>query len=51
LPSVRRLDRRDVLCDWRPGVGLRLGPHFYNTDEDIERGLTEIKSIVDGLRP
>jgi kynureninase len=45
------LDRRDVLCDWRPGVGLRLGPHFYNTDEDIERGLTEIKSIVDGLRP
>lgn len=45
------LDRRDVLCDWRPGVGLRLGPHFYNTDEDIERGLAEIKSIVDGLRP
>ncbi|MEO6462679.1 MAG: aminotransferase class V-fold PLP-dependent enzyme [Candidatus Eisenbacteria bacterium] len=45
------LDRRDVLCDWRPGVGIRFGPHFYNTDEDVERGLAETKSIVDGLRP
>ena len=40
------LDRRDVLCDWRPGVGIRFGPHFYNTDEDVDRGLTELKSIL-----
>lgn len=45
------LDRRDVLCDWRPGVGIRLGPHFYNSDDDVERGLSELKSVVDGLRP
>lgn len=44
------LDRRDVLCDWRPGVGIRFGPHFYNTDDDVERGLAETRSIVDGLR-
>ena len=44
------LDRRDVLCDWRPGVGIRFGPHFYNTDEDVERGLVELKSIVDTKR-
>ncbi len=46
----RELDRRDVLCDWRPGVGVRFGPHFYNRDEDVERGLAELKDIVDGLR-
>lgn len=46
----KELDRRDVLCDWRPGVGVRFGPHFYNHDEDVERGLAELKDIVDGLR-
>jgi kynureninase len=46
----KELDRRDVLCDWRPGVGVRFGPHFYNNDEDIERGLAELKDIVDGFR-
>jgi len=46
----KELDRRDILCDWRPGVGVRFGPHFYNNDEDVERGLAELKDIVDGLR-
>jgi len=46
----RELDRRDVLCDWRPGVGVRLGPHFYNNDDDVERALGEMKDIVDGMR-
>jgi kynureninase len=54
VPSPERvwaeLDRRDILCDWRPGVGIRFGPHFYNTDDDVERGLTELKSILAGAR-
>jgi kynureninase len=45
----QELDRRDVLCDWRPGVGVRFGPHFYNTVDDVERGLAEMKDIVRGL--
>ena len=45
------LDRRNVLCDWRPGVGVRFGPHFYNTMDDVERGLAEMKDIVRGLAP
>jgi kynureninase len=44
------LDRRDVLCDWRPGVGVRLGPHFYTSDEDVAVALAELKSIVDAMR-
>jgi len=54
VPSPERvwaeLDRRDILCDWRPGVGIRFGPHFYNTDDDVEHGLTELKSILAGSR-
>jgi kynureninase len=42
----KELDRRDVLCDWRPGAGVRFGPHFYNSDEDVERGLAELADIV-----
>jgi kynureninase len=45
----KELDRRNVLCDWRPGVGVRFGPHFYSNDDDVERGLAELKDIVDGL--
>ncbi len=28
--SDRELVARGILCDWRPEVGLRLGPHFFN---------------------
>jgi kynureninase len=42
----KELDRRNVLCDWRPGAGVRFGPHFYNSDEDVERGLAELADIV-----
>jgi kynureninase len=43
----KELDRRDVLCDWRPGAGVRLGPHFYTSDDDVERALAEIEDILE----
>jgi kynureninase len=42
----RELGERQVLCDFRPDVGIRLGPHYYNTDEDIVRALDEIVEIL-----
>jgi kynureninase len=42
-----RLRERGVLVDWRPGVGLRVGPHFFNTDEEVHRFmeiLAEVRS-------
>jgi kynureninase len=42
------LFRRQVLCDYRPGAGIRLGPHFYTSRDDVEHALAEIKSIVGG---
>jgi kynureninase len=31
------LIRREVLVDHRPGAGVRMAPHFYNTEEEIDR--------------
>jgi kynureninase len=43
----RELGERRVLCDFRPGAGIRLGPHFYNTDEELERAVAAIVEIVE----
>lgn len=29
----------DVLCDHRPGAGVRFGPHFFNTAEECARAV------------
>lgn len=43
---VRELARRDILIDFRPGAGIRVGPHFFNTDEEIEVLVREIDQIL-----
>ena len=32
-----RLCEQGIIVDWRPDCGLRVSPHFYNTDDDINR--------------
>ncbi|MEM6290291.1 MAG: aminotransferase class V-fold PLP-dependent enzyme [Myxococcota bacterium] len=32
--------------DWRPGCGLRLGPHFYNTEEEVHRMMDRIVALA-----
>jgi len=44
---VQELARRDVLVDFRPGAGIRIAPHFYTTDEELEITIREIKAILD----
>jgi kynureninase len=46
-PAVHaELEAREILCDYRPDVGLRIGPHFFNTDEEIERVVSAIREIA-----
>jgi kynureninase len=40
------LIRREVIVDYRPGGGIRLAPHFYNTDEEVQRALETLDVIV-----
>jgi kynureninase len=46
LPVSRALKARDFVVDYRPGVGIRVSPHFYNTMEEIDRLMAEMASIV-----
>ena len=43
---VKELERRSILVDYRPGAGIRIGPHFYNTDEEIDQLVDAINEIV-----
>ena len=36
----------DVLLDYRPDVGLRLAPHFYTSDEEIDRVMQRVHDEV-----
>ena len=42
----RTLKARDFVVDYRPPVGVRISPHFYNTVDEVERIMAEIQSIV-----
>jgi kynureninase len=44
---VKELSARDILVDYRPGAGIRVGPHFYNKDDEIEQFVAEVKSILE----
>lgn len=41
--------RRDILVDYRPGAGIRIAPHFYTTDEELEFTIHSIRSIANTL--
>jgi kynureninase len=42
----RELLKRDIMVDWRPKAGVRMSPHFYNTDEELERGISAVEEIL-----
>ena len=46
LAIATELNRRNFLVDYRPKAGIRLSPHFYTTDREIEETMTEIDAIL-----
>ena len=46
LAVARTLNARDFVVDYRPGAGIRVSPHFYNTEEEVEAVVGEIDRIV-----
>src|SRR5439155_24917777 len=42
----KELAERQILCDFRPEAGIRLGPHYFNTDEELEFALDQIAEIL-----
>ena len=46
---VQELARRDFLMDHRPGAGIRLAPHFYTANEELELTIREIVKVKASL--
>jgi kynureninase len=44
---TKELVRRDFIVDYRPGAGVRISPHFYTKDEELELIVAEMKKIRD----
>jgi kynureninase len=43
----RELADRQILCDFRPDAGIRLGPHYFNTDEELRYAAAQIVEVVE----
>ena len=43
----RELGERNIICDFRPDAGIRLGPHFYNTEAELRHTVGELSEIVE----
>ena len=44
---TKELIRREFIVDYRPGAGVRISPHFYTKDEELELVIAEMKEIRD----
>jgi kynureninase len=43
---TKELSRRDFLVDFRPGAGIRVAPHFYSKDEELDLVIGEIRAVA-----
>jgi kynureninase len=44
---TKELIRREFIVDYRPGAGVRISPHFYTKDEELDLIIREMKTIRD----
>jgi kynureninase len=48
FPAVHReLAERQILCDFRPDAGIRLGPHYYTSDDELRFAVDQIGEILE----
>jgi kynureninase len=38
---------RDILIDYRPGAGIRVAPHFYTSDDELDAVVAEIDACLE----
>jgi kynureninase len=42
----KELSERQILCDFRPAAGIRLGPHYFTSDEELDFVLDQVEDIL-----
>ncbi len=43
----QELGERGIVCDFRPDAGIRLGPHFFNTEDELRHTVEQLAEIVE----
>ncbi|HEY3543530.1 MAG TPA: aminotransferase class V-fold PLP-dependent enzyme [Gaiellaceae bacterium] len=43
----KELTERNIICDFRPDAGVRLGPHFFNTEDELRHTVEQLSEIVE----
>jgi len=46
--ACQELIRRKFIVDYRPKAGIRISPHFYNTEEECDAIMKEIRTLRAG---
>jgi kynureninase len=48
FPAVHKeLAERQILCDFRPGAGIRIGPHYFTSDAELHHVIAQIGEILE----
>jgi kynureninase len=45
------LIRRGIIVDYRPGAGIRVAPHFYNTEGEVDHAMAVLDEVVRAEAP
>lgn len=49
-PEAERLSKelivREIICDYRPNAGIRLSPHFFNTEAEMEHAVGTLRALA-----
>ncbi len=46
VPNIAAdLAKREVLVDYRPQAGIRIAPHFYTTDDELDHTIQQIREL------
>jgi kynureninase len=40
------LAAREIICDTRPDAGIRFGPHFFTTDDELRFAVEQVQEIL-----
>jgi kynureninase len=41
------LAAREIICDYRPEAGIRFGPHFFTTDDELRFAVSQVTEILE----
>jgi len=44
---AKELLAREIIIDFRPGAGIRISPHFYNSKDECRFVLAQIADVLD----